>query len=59
MQPMKKEAIRAITNLPDNVDMEGIMYRLYVLDKIQKGKEDIRQGRTIAHKDLKHEIDKW
>ncbi len=59
MEPLKKEAIETITNLPDDVDMDEIMYRLYVLDKIRKGQEAVSQGRTISHEELKREIDKW
>jgi len=59
MEPLKKEAINTITQLPDDVDMDEIMYRLYVLDKIRKGQEDIAQGRVISAEDLKREIEKW
>lgn len=59
MEPAKKEAIDAIANLPDDVDMDEIMYRLYVLDKIRKGRKAVEQGRTISHEDLKREIESW
>jgi len=39
--------------------MEEIMYRLYVLDKIQKGQEAIKQGNIITSEELKREIDTW
>ena len=32
MEPLKKDAINIINNLPDDADMEEIMYRLYVLE---------------------------
>jgi len=50
MQALKQEAIKTISQLPDNVDMEEIMNRLYVLDKIQKGQEDIKQGNKLPVK---------
>lgn len=59
MEPLKKEAIETITKLPDDVDMDEIMYRLYVLDKIRKGQDAVSQGRTISHEELKREIDQW
>ena len=49
MQLAKQEALEAISKLPDDVDMDEIMYRLYVLDKVRKGREDVEAGRTIAH----------
>ncbi len=37
MQHAKQEALEAIGRLPDDVDMDEIMYRLYALDKVRKG----------------------
>jgi predicted transcriptional regulator len=59
MPAVKQEALDAIAKLPDDTDMDEIMYRLYVLDKIRKGREAAEQGRTISHEDLKREIETW
>jgi len=59
MQPAKQEALETIGKLPDDADMDEIMYRLYVLDKIRKGQEAADQGHTITSEDLKREIDTW
>jgi predicted transcriptional regulator len=59
MQAVKQQALEAIARLPDDTDMDEIMYRLYVLDKIRKGREAAEQGRTISHEDLKREIETW
>ena len=45
--------------LPDDADMDEIMYRLYVSDKVRKGQKAVEDGRTIASKDLKSEIETW
>ncbi len=58
MQPAKQEAMQTIAKLPENVDMEEIMY-LYVLEKIRKGREDVAQGRFTTADDLKREIEQW
>jgi len=39
--------------------MDGIMYRLYVLDKIRKGRDGVEQGKTITSEKLKREIYLW
>ena len=59
MQPIKQEALNAIGQLPDDVDMDEIMYRLYVVDKIRKGQQAIEDEQTISHEDIKKEIEKW
>ncbi len=59
MQPAKQEALDTIGKLPDDTDMDEIMYRLYVLDKIRKGQEAVEQGRTVSSEELKRDIDTW
>ena len=59
MQTTKQEALNTIHQLPDDADMEEIMYRLYVLDKIQKGQEAVKHGKTISSEELQREIDTW
>jgi len=59
MQALKQEALDTISKLPDDANMEGIMYRLYVLDKIQKGQEAVKQGKTLTSEELQREIDTW
>ena len=59
MHAPKQEAMDAISKLPEDADMDEIMYRLYVLDKIRKGQEAVNQGRTTSSEDLEREIDSW
>jgi len=59
MDSLKQEAINAIAKLPDTVDIDEIMYRLYVIDKVKKGKEAIERGETVSMEDLKRELESW
>ena len=59
MQTIKQEAIDAISKLPDSVDLDDIMYRLFILDKIKRGQEAVHKGETITTHDLKIEIESW
>ena len=59
MENLKQEAINAISKLPDSADIDEIMYRLYVIDKVRKGREAIEQGDTISIEELKREIESW
>ena len=46
--------------LPENVDIEEVMYRLYLLQKIEAGERDIQEGRTLSHKDAVERLSrKW
>lgn len=59
METLKEEAIEAISKLPESADIDDIMYRLYVIDKIKKGQDAIKKGKTISVQSLKDEIKTW
>lgn len=59
MQAAKQDALNTIKQLPENADMEEIMYRLYVLDKVRKGQEAVECGKTLTSDELKQDIDSW
>lgn len=58
-QSAKQDALNAIAQLPDNVDFEEIMYRLYVLEQVRKGREDVANGRVISAEELRQEMKSW
>ena len=55
----KQEAIHAIERLPDDVPLDEIVYRLYVLSKVHQGVQDIDAGRSISSTELAQEIEAW
>lgn len=59
MITIKKEALEVISRLPDSANMDDIMYHLYVLDKIRKGQEAIKDGKIISVEELKKEMESW
>lgn len=59
MKSIKKEALKAISTLPDNTPIDEIMYRLYIIDKVRKGQDAIKDGRTITTEELKKQIATW
>ena len=59
MSTAKQAALETIAQLPDDTDLDEIMYRLYVLDKIRKGDESAARGETTTTSQLKQEIESW
>lgn len=59
MNTLKQEALTAIKQLPETADIDTIMYKLYVIDKVRKGREAVVRGETISAEDLKREIESW
>jgi hypothetical protein len=45
-------------HLPANASYTDVMYELYVRMKISKGRQAVKEGRTIAHSDVKKRFSK-
>jgi hypothetical protein len=59
MQAVKQEALDTIALLPEDADMEEIMYRLYVLENIRRGQQDVTQGKTQSAEEVLRDIQTW
>ena len=52
-EPTQKQlALQAVQQLPEDATFEDIMERLYLLEKIERGRADIREGRVVAHEEV-------
>jgi predicted transcriptional regulator len=58
-QTPKQEAIEVIQRLPDDVPLDEIVYRLFVLNKIHQGMTDVDAGRVISSEQLLRDIEQW
>lgn len=47
-----------IKGLPQDIDIEDLMQRLYLLEKIEAGEKDIKEGNTLSHEDAAEKISK-
>ncbi len=52
----KETAKRLIDHLPDEATLEDIMYELYVKQQIERGLQDIEEGHTIPHEEVKRQL---
>jgi predicted transcriptional regulator len=59
MHTAKQEALEAIQRLPDEVDTEEMIYRLYVLENIRRGRQDAAEGQTESAEDVIKDIQSW
>ena len=59
MESLKQEALNVISKMPDTAEIDDIMYRLYVVDKVRKGREAVQRGEVVSIEDLKKEIESW
>jgi predicted transcriptional regulator len=59
MQSAKQDAVAMINALPDDVSIEEIHYRLYVLERIRAGLADVEAGRVVSHEEVEADLAKW
>ena len=59
METLKQEAIKAISKLPETSNLEDIMYELYVVDKVKKGREAVALGDSVSIEELRREMQSW
>lgn len=59
MQTAKQEIEAMVRALPDDATFEDAQYRLYVLEKIRKGRESIERTGGIPQADVEKRLQKW
>jgi predicted transcriptional regulator len=59
MAKAKAEAIELIKNLPDDVSTGSIMEELFFKQQVEKGLQDVAEGRVLTHEELKERIARW
>jgi predicted transcriptional regulator len=59
MAKAKAEALELIKKLPDDVTTGAIMEELFFKQQVEKGLQDIAEGRVLTHVELKERIVRW
>lgn len=55
----KQATLALVERLEDDVSFEDIIYKLYVLEKIQRGLKDSDKGRVVSHEEAKQRLSQW
>jgi predicted transcriptional regulator len=55
----KNQLLEMISDLPDEVDIDEVMYRLYLREKLEAAEKDVHEGRLIAHDEVLRETSGW
>jgi predicted transcriptional regulator len=56
-----KETVRSLLDrLPENCTLDDVLYHLYVLQSVERGRADVAAGRTVSHEEVERELrKKW
>jgi predicted transcriptional regulator len=55
----KQQILELIKDLPEEVDIDEVMYRLYLRQKIEAAEKDVREGRLVSHEEVVRETSEW
>lgn len=59
MIPAKEEVRHILEQLSDDATLDDIQYHIYVRQKIDRGLEEIDEGRTLSEAEFDTRMAKW
>lgn len=59
MASAKQEAQKVLDTLPEEASLEDIQYSLYVLQHVERAREDVAAGRTISENEAERRMARW
>jgi predicted transcriptional regulator len=59
MATAKDEVRRILDGLPEDASFEDIQYHIYVREKIERGLEDVKQGRVLSQEEMERRMRRW
>lgn len=55
----KSTVIEVISKLPEDVSVDEIIERLIVLEKIERGQQEVKEGKVNTEEEAKAKLAKW
>jgi predicted transcriptional regulator len=55
----KSTVIQTLNELPQKFDLDDLLERLMVIEKIDEALEDAKSGKTVSHAKVKKMVAKW
>jgi hypothetical protein len=59
MITVKEKVLNAVAELPQDVNFDDILDRLYFLYKVETGLKQVSNGETLSHSEVVQSIKKW
>ena len=58
-ETVKQKILKVVQDLPEEINFEDVMERLYFLYKVEKGLQQADAGKKISHEEAKRQMKKW
>ena len=59
MPSAKQEAQKVLDTLPEEASLEDIQYHLYVLQHVERARQDVEAGRTVSEGEAERRMARW
>ena len=56
---VRDRVLRAVQEMPSDTTYEEVMERVYMIQKIERGRQQIAEGEGIPHEEAKRRMKRW
>lgn len=56
---VRDRVLRAVEEMPSDITFEEVMERIFLLQKIERGRQQIAAGEGIPHAEAKRRMKQW
>jgi hypothetical protein len=56
---VKDRVLRTVEEMPDDISFEEVMERIFILQKIERGRQQIAAGEGVPHDQAKRQMKRW
>jgi hypothetical protein len=55
----KKQVLSVVKNMPDNFDTTQLFDRILLFNKVEEGRQQIKEGKGLSTAEAKKKLKKW
>lgn len=55
----KSSILKVLESMPERVSIDELMDKLILVEKVDRGLEQIRRGETLTHEEVKSRFSRW
>ena len=55
----KEKVLETVRSLPDEFTLDELLERLFILEVIEKGMQQVKEGQVVSSEDARKRFEKW